>query len=240
MAPAPTKQGFDIVAFGAHPDDVEMTMAGTVALFVRAGRSVLIVSGTRGEASTHGDPETREREAREAARILGASAEFLDFPDTRVENTNEARLAIARVVRQHRPSLVFAPYHTNTGTHHDGRANRDHMEMGMIVRDGLKLARFRTLLPEMAPHTVRRLLYFMVPASRLPSLVVDVSPVEATLRSAIEAYASQMLIQRRDNTIGDVLESYRRGMGTLIGRSLGEGFLTDEPLQAGPEELFTL
>lgn len=240
MATTPTSSGYDVLAFGAHPDDIEMTMAGTIALIAKSGRSVLMISGTRGEASTHGTPQIREREAREAARILGAEAAFLDFPDTRVENTNETRLAIARLVRQHRPSLVFAPYHTNSGTHHDGRANRDHMAMGAIVRDGLKLARFRTLLPELGPHTVRRLLYFMVPLGQFPSLIVDVSSVETTLRAGIEAYASQMAIQRRENAIQDVLDTYRKSMGILIGKPLGEGFLTDEPLQAGPEELFTL
>lgn len=235
-----TSGRFDVIAFGAHPDDVEFTTAGTIARITGSGRTVLIVSLTRSEASTHGTVETREKEAAEAARILGARNLFLDFADTRVESTYDGRLAIARVVRAHRPSLVLAPYHTNVGTHHDGRANSDHTATGALVRDGLKLARLRRVLPEIEPHDVRRLLYYMVPNGRLPSVVVDVSDVEETVTRAVAAYRSQMAIQRRENSVAEILVSMRRAAGLLIGKKLGEGFLTDEPFEAGPEELFRI
>ncbi len=231
---------YDVLAVGAHPDDLEMSIAGTIARLTKAGRSVLMVSLTRSEASTHGTPESRVREAEEAARILGATPLLLDFPDTRVENSYDGRLVIARLVRAHRPSLVLAPYHTNPGTHHDGRANSDHMATGALVRDALKLARLARVLPDVPAHDVRRLLYYMSPAGRLPTIVVDVTAEEETLTRAIEAYTTQMAIQRRENSIGEILVVLRRSTGMLIGKRLGEGFLTDEPLEAGPEELFRL
>jgi bacillithiol biosynthesis deacetylase BshB1 len=237
---APAAGAFDVLAIGAHPDDLEMSMAGTIARLTGSGRSVLMVSLTRSEASTHGTPATRALEANEAARILGATALLLDFPDTRVENTHDGRLAIARLVRRHRPSLVFAPYHTNPGTHHDGRANNDHMACGGLVRDGLKLARLGRVLPGLPPHDVRRILYYMAPLGRLPTLVVDVTAEEKTLTRAIEAYSTQMAIRRRENSIFEILMVMRRWTGMLIGKRLGEGFLTDEALEAGPEELFRL
>jgi bacillithiol biosynthesis deacetylase BshB1 len=240
MSAPPTAERFDVLAFGAHPDDLEMSIAGTIARLTKAGRSVLMVSLTRGEASTHGDPETREKEAAEAARILGARHLLLDFPDTRVENTYEARLVLVRLVRRHRPSVVLAPYHTNPGTHRDGRANSDHMAAGAIARDALKLARFRRVLPEMEPHDVRRIFYYIPPAGQLPRFVVDVSDEEETLTRAIQAYDTQMAIRRQENPIFDLLIVMRRSYGVLIGKRLGEGFTTDEALEAAPEDLFRL
>jgi LmbE family N-acetylglucosaminyl deacetylase len=231
---------YDVLAFGAHPDDIEMSMAGTVARLVRSGRSVLMISLTPGDASTHGTIEDRAAEARAGAAVLGADVLLLDFHDTRVENTNDGRLALARLVRTHQPSLVFAPYHTNPGTHHDGRANRDHMATGELVRDALKLARFRSLLPELPPHDVRRALYYMVPNGVVPHLVVNVSDEEETITRSIQAHATQMSIRRRGEAIQEILVLYRRMAGVLIGARLGETFLTDEPLEAGPDELMRL
>lgn len=240
MSNATQTERYDVVAIGAHPDDLEMGMGGTIARLTASGKSVLMVSLTRGEGGTYGSIEERAAEAMEGARILGATALVLDFPDTRLENTNEGRLTVARLVRAHRPSIVFAPYHTNPGTHHDGRANRDHMEAGALVRDGLKLARFRRLIPEMPPHDVHRIFYYMVPQGRMPSFVVDVTAEEARLRLAIAAHRTQMAIERRGNSIQEILILYRRTAGMLIGKTLGETFLSDEALEAGPGHLFEI
>src|SRR5215510_4982822 len=168
MAETSATKRYDVLAFGAHPDDLEMSIAGTIARLTKSGRKVLMVSLTKGEASTYGTVETRAKEAAEAARILGADHLLLDFPDTRVENTPDARLELARLVRLHRPSLVFAPYHTSPGTHRDGRANTDHMAAGALARDALKVARFRRLLTDLEPWEVRRILYYIPPVGIVP------------------------------------------------------------------------
>lgn len=235
-----TSAPYDVLAFGAHPDDLEMSIGGTIARFTKSGRKVLMVSLTRGEASTYGTVETREKEAAEAARILGADHLLLDFPDTRVENTYERRLVVARLIRAHRPTLVLAPYHTNPGTHRDGRANTDHMATGALARDAIKLARFRRVLPDLPPHEVHRILYYIPPLGMVPALVVDVSDEEETLMRAIQAYATQMAIQRRANSILEVLVAIRRWNGVLIGKRLGEVFASDETLEATPEDLLRL
>jgi bacillithiol biosynthesis deacetylase BshB1 len=229
---------FDVVIFGPHPDDVEMSMAGTVILLVQAGKRVLNVSLTRGERGTYGTPETRRAEFAEANRILGSEGLMLDFPDTAVTNDHEGKLKIARVVRTYRPTVVFAPYHTNRFGHLDGSANVDHPATGAVVRDGLKLARFRTLLPELPPHEVSYLYFFMVPKDLMPTFVVDVTAVIGRAGEAIRAYTTQMSIQRRDNAIFELLETMRRYHGIRIGRSYGEAFYSDEALHLGPMELF--
>jgi N-acetylglucosamine malate deacetylase 1 len=229
---------FDVVVFGPHPDDAEMGMAGTVIRLVEAGRRVLNVSLTRGERGTYGTPESRAAEFEQANRVMGSSGLMLDFPDTAVANDYEGKLKIARVVRAHRPQVVFAPYHTNRFGHLDGTANVDHYTTGQVVRDGLKLARFRSLLPELPPHEVSFLYYFMVPKDMLPTLVVDVSAVMDRVAQAIRAYTTQMSIQRQENAIFELLETMRRYYGIRIGRRFGEAFLSDEVLPFGPSDFF--
>jgi bacillithiol biosynthesis deacetylase BshB1 len=237
-----TKRGpqgpFDVVVFGPHPDDVEMVIAGTVLRLTDAGKRVLNVSLTRGEMGTFGTPETRALEFAAACRILGCEGLLLDFPDTRVANDPEGRLKIARVVRRHRPAVVFAPYHTNRFGHLDGSANVDHPATGAVVRDGLKLARFRNVLPELPPHEVSHLYYYMVPKDLLPTIIVDVTPVIDRARAAIRAYATQMSIRKRENEIFELLDTIRRYHGLRIGRPFGEAFLSDESLPFGPLEFF--
>ena len=226
-----------ILCFGAHPDDVEMAMGGTVAALVAAGHTVHLVDLTRGELGTHGDAATRAAEAAEAARILGVDRRTLDHPDGGVRDTLEGRHQIVRILREVRPSLVFAPYPYSRAGSIDGRANVDHLATGLLVREATKLSRFRRLMPELAPHTIRRLFYYMLPDDVRPSYVVDVSAHEATLRAAIEAYASQMAISRGGRPILEVLMAVRQVQGLRIGAALGESLRCEDALGGAAESL---
>lgn len=229
---------YDAVVIGPHPDDVEMTMAGTVIRLVRAGYRVLNVSVTKGERGTYGTVETRRAEFAAANRIMGSEGRLLDFPDTAVSNDYAGKLQIASLIRETRPRVVFAPYHTNPFGHHDGSANVDHYTTGLLVRDGVKLARFVNLLPELPPHDVPYLYYYMVPKNLMPTMVVDVSDVIEDVWASIRAYETQMQIQRKANSILDLLEVFRRYNGMRIGVRYGEAFLSDEALAYGPHEFF--
>jgi bacillithiol biosynthesis deacetylase BshB1 len=224
--------------FGPHPDDVEMGMAGTIIRLVESGRRVLNVSLTRGEKGTFGTVETRAAEFQGANRVMGSEGIMLDFPDTAVTNDYEGKLKIARIVRTYRPKVVFGPYHTNRFGHHDGTANVDHIATGQVVRDGLKLARFRNLLPELPPHEVAHVYYFMVPKDLMPTIVVDVTPVIDRVGQAIQAYTTQMSIRRRDNGVFELLDTIRKYHGIKIGTKYGEAFYSDESLSFGPSEFF--
>jgi len=231
---------YDVVVFGAHPDDAEMGMGGTVAKLAGAGRSVLVVSLTRGEHGTYGSQTEREREAAAAARILGCETRLLDFPDTAVEYSHESRSRLMRLLRDLAPRLVFAPYHTNRFGHHDGAAHVDHLATGTLVRDAVKLARMRGLEPERPAHDVQRLFYYMVPRDRYPTFVVDVSGEMETLVRALQAYETQMRITRQGNAILDILQTYRRYYGVAAGSSHAEAFLSEEALRADADTLFRL
>jgi len=231
---------YDVVVFGAHPDDAEMGMGGTIAKLARSGHSLLIVSLTRGERGTFGDGATRAREAAAAAAILECETRILDFPDTRLENDLETRDVVMRLVREARPRLVFAPYHTSTLGHRDGAAHVDHRQTGTLVREALRIARLAGVEPQLPPHDVGRLLYYMVPRDRLPHVLVDVSDAMETLERALQAYATQMRIERQGNPILDVLRTFRRYYGIAAGCTYAEGFLAEEPLRADIGTLFTL
>jgi N-acetylglucosamine malate deacetylase 1 len=233
-----TQGAFDVIVFGPHPDDVEMGIAGTVILLAEAGKRVLNVSLTRGEAGTYGTPEVRSAEFAEANRIMGSEGLMLDFPDTGVANDPPGRLKIARIVRMHRPTVVFAPYHTNRFGHLDGTANVDHPATGAVVRDGLKMARFRSQLPELPPHEVPYLYYYMVPKDILPTMIVDVSSVIERVHAAIRAYATQMAIRKRENPVFELLDTVRCYHGVRIGKAFGEAFYSDESLAFGVREFF--
>jgi N-acetylglucosamine malate deacetylase 1 len=230
----------DAVAFGAHPDDVEMGMGGTIARLAHAGARVLLVSLTPGERGTHGDAASRAREAAAAAAILGCQHRILDFPDTRLEYGIEARERLMRLVREWQPRIVFAPYHTSRGTHHDGAAHVDHLTAGALVRDAVKLARLRGLEPELPAHDVQRLFYYMVPRHCTADFYVDVSAHMDVLRRALAAYATQMRIERQGNGIQEILEAFRRYYGVAAGCTFAEAFLCDEPLRADPDTLFRI
>lgn len=229
---------YDAICFCAHPDDCEMAMGGTLALLTRAKKRVLVVTLTRSDKSTFGDPENRSREFERAMEILGTDGRQLDFLDTRVVNDDASRQVLLPIIREHRPAIVFAPYHTNEAGHHDGRANIDHMETGRLVRDSVKLARLRAVRPDIPAHDVRRIFYYMVPHEVRPHFAVDVSEVEETFMAAIRAYGSQMAIRRSETPVEEILLLHRRHAGLQIGVRLAEAFLADQVPDVRVEELF--
>jgi bacillithiol biosynthesis deacetylase BshB1 len=230
----------DALCFGAHPDDVEMGMGGTVAALTAAGKRVGIVALTRGELGSFGDATTREAEARKAAEILGCKLILLDMPDGGVQDDLVSRHRLVGLLREMRPPVVFAPYgYSRTGPM-DGRSNVDHLACGRMVSAACKLARFRKLFPETEPHGVRRIYSYMVPVTLAPSVVVDVSAQRETLVAAIEAYASQMAIQRGAHGALDFLLLFRQELGIRSGVELAEAFHCEDPIGGDPELLLRL
>jgi len=219
----------DILVFGAHPDDAEFGMGASLVKFVRSGASVAVCVLSRGEAGTFGTPEQREAEMRAASDKLGGELEVLSFRDCQILDTYEARVRLAAVVRKFRPKLVFAPYHTNPGTHKDGSAHPDHMATGAIVRSALRYARFSGLkeLTE-EPWNASHLLYYMVPQSRSPTLLNDVSPFMEEWESIARCHESQIKI--RDGMILQILRGIRASAGIMMGVAYAEAFLNEEPL----------
>jgi N-acetylglucosamine malate deacetylase 1 len=219
----------DILVFGAHPDDAEFGMGASMVKFARAGSSIAVCVLTRGEAGTFGTAEQREEEMKAAARKLGGEIEILGFRDCQIFDSYEARVQLAQAVRKFRPRIIFAPYHTNHSSHKDGAAHPDHTATGTIVRSAARYARFSGLKDVQGePWNAEHLLYYMVPRSRTPTLLNDVSAYMEEWESIARCHTSQMSL--RDGKVLDGLRRFREAYGNMLGVAHAEGFVSEEPL----------
>src|SRR5271168_3054163 len=182
-----------LLAFGAHPDDIEFGCGGIVALESRAGRRVHFVVCSRGEAGSHGTPKQRTAEAKKAADLLGATIEFLELDgDAHLEIRAAHALKLAKAIRQVRPGVVLAP--SLVANQHP-----DHARLGQLVRDATRLARYGGLreLKGRAPHTIEQLFFYAVTPEAEPRdvtpVLIDISSPEiiSTWTAAMEAHVSQ-------------------------------------------------
>lgn len=185
-AEAHVSEPLDLLAIGPHPDDAEMTSGGWLAAARARGYRTGILHLSRGEMGTHGTPETREHEAREAARILGCSAiEFAGLADGHIRDDDESVRTVASWLRRLRPSVVIAPYFT---CHHP-----DHEAGALLVRRAVHCAALKGYATDQPPHHTRRLVHARYSRAFEPTFYVDISAVLETKKAAILAYRSQFV-----------------------------------------------
>ena len=183
-----------LLAFGAHPDDLEFGCGGIIASETRAGRNVHFVICSRGEAGTHGTPRLRTAEAKKAAKILGATIEFIELDgDAHLEIRAAHAIKLAEILRRVRPGIVLAPSVVEN-------QHPDHWRLGKLVRDAARLARYGGLkeLRRSPPHAIEQLFFYAVTPEAEPrdisSVLIDVSAPEiiSAWTAAMEAHASQV------------------------------------------------
>ncbi len=216
----------DVCCVGAHPDDVEIAMGGTVASFVAAGLRVGLLDLTDGEPTPYGNRETRMAEAAAAAETLGVAwRRTLSLPNRCLEDTMEARRMVAEVFRETRPRLIF--------THHPGDGHPDHVAAASLVM----AARFWSKLVKTdmagAPHLPARIYQYAAVHFRLPdppSFIVDVSPHLARKLAAVHCYASQFANNPKSRGFTAFIESSAAYFGGLARVDAGEPFFSCEPL----------
>ena len=219
----------EVLVFGAHPDDAEFGMGASIVKFVDEGARVSICVLTRGEAGSYGTPEEREQEMRRAASDAGAQLDILDLEDCRVFDTFEYRLALARIIRKRRPAVIFAPYHTNPHGHRDGAAHPDHLAAGVLARAAARYARFRGFrYLEGEPWNARAPIYYIVPRTFNPNLVVDVTRYMDRWEQLCRAHASQLGL--REGRILEHLRDLRRSWGMMAGVEYAEAFHSEDPI----------
>ncbi|AQG80157.1 bacillithiol biosynthesis deacetylase BshB1 [Spirosoma montaniterrae] len=235
----------DVLAIAAHPDDIEMTCAGTVLSLVNQGRTVAGVDLTRGELGTRGTPEIRLQEAAEGARLMQLAArENMGFRDGFFRNDEEHQMALIPIIRQYRPQIVL----TNAP---DDR-HPDHGRAAQLVVEACFYAGLRmieTVGKDGQPQEAHRPAYiyhFIQDRSLQPDFVVDVSPYWAGKLAAIKAYQSQFFNPNSTEPASYIsgepfmkfLEARTREHGHRIGVEFGEGFITKRML--GVKDLFQL
>lgn len=215
----------DAVCIGAHPDDVEIGMGGTVAGMTRAGLRVGIVDLTNGEPTPHGTPELRASEAAQAASTLGVERVTLDLPNRYLFDSVEARTAVAEVLRELRPKVVFAPYPED--------AHPDHIAASRIVTAARFYSKFTKTDMRGEPHHPARVYHYMAVHLRLvrePSFVIDISADLGTKLAALGCYRSQFVDNERNSGIIGEMERIAAWWGSRIGTGAGEPFFSAEPL----------
>lgn len=193
MKPTPTSRPEPLLAFGAHPDDLEFGCGGILAREARAGRPVHLVICSRGEAGTNGTPAERAEEAAKAAHLLGATLEFVELDgDAHLEVRAAHAIRLAGILRRLRPTLVLAPSL-------EQNQHPDHWRLGQIVRDASRLARYGGVagLKSQTPHAIGQLCFYAVSPDAEPAgqpVLIDVSAPEvvAAWTAAMEAHASQL------------------------------------------------
>jgi bacillithiol biosynthesis deacetylase BshB1 len=220
----------DVVAFGAHPDDVELGCGGTLAALSARGYRIGICDLTRGEAGTRGTPETRAAEALRAAEILGAAFRAtLDLGDGNLRTDRAAELEVIAVVRTARPRIVLAPWVT--------ARHPDHARASKLVAEAAWYAGLRSLdtgLPAWRPQQV---LYYASSPVASVSFLVDVTAVFETKIRAIEAFRSQFHDpgstepETYVSTAGfrDAIRARAKALGQMANVAYAEAFLAHVP-----------
>lgn len=238
----------DILAIAAHRDDVEQTCGGTLLKAAQRGQKTAILDLTRGEMGTRGTAEDRAREAAEAARILKVSWRgALDIPDTRVENTYENRLKVARVIRMLRPKVVILPYWEARHPDHAKAsplgyeacflAGLKKLDLSSVSADSLSItvsgAEERATASE--PYRPFKILYASLYASVRPSFVVDITEQFEPRLQSLLAYKSQYAQQSEGSSlfvpeaeIRTRMDTMARFYGLLAGVECAEPFVNKE------------
>ena len=222
----------DLVAFGPHPDDIEIGIGGTVAAHTSAGYAVGLCDLTRAELSSNGTPATRRLEADAAARVMGAAwRETLEWPDGGITTSPELIRSAVEFIRRHRPRTIAIPYWDDR--HPDHRAASDVLSVAAFT-SGLR--RYETAEALWRPDWV--CYYFINDAATTPSFVIDVSAHYQRKRQALACYASQFAL--RDDgavqtrltapTFSQLIESRDAQFGALAGVGFAEGVVVKEPL----------
>jgi bacillithiol biosynthesis deacetylase BshB1 len=245
-----TVQSLDILAIAAHRDDVEQTCGGTLLKAAQRGQRTGILDLTQGEMGTRGTAEDREREAADAAKILGVNwRQALDIPDGRVENTWENRLKVANVIRETRPRVIILPYWKGRHT--------DHYTASVLGYEACFLAGLAKLDPRkalgsqlsaisqtasdadasaaLAPHRPFKILYATLYYDVRPTFVVDIGEQFEGKFASILAYKSQFSDQEAGKDLFPAhdeirarVEAMARFYGMLGGVTHAEPFLQKE------------
>lgn len=223
----------DVLAVFSHPDDAELSVAGTLLKLKSLGYRTGVCDLTRGEMGTRGTPAIRAKEALEAARILHLDVRVnLEQPDGHVWLTEESRTAAVRVIRAHRPKVILT-------THWDD-PHPDHAATCRIVRDAARLATMARYDAEAGQPAVKMpaIAHSLFSRVVVPSFVVDISDFVEEKMNAIRAHASQFYSEQSkepttrisDKGFLPEIEGRMQYFGSLINAAAGEPFYVREAL----------
>ena len=210
----------DILAFGAHPDDVEFGCGGILAKASAEGQSIVIVDLTLGDKGTNGNPQLRKAEGEAAAQSIGAKRLYLDFNDCEVFDTYESRLKLVKVIREYKPRLILAPVWNGERNH------PDHIACGLMARYASRYARFAKILPEFPTHKPEGILHYLPHGGKEVDFLIDISPYVDAWKHMMGCHRSQMLtLPYSENALKNAAN-----YGAMINRPYAQGLLKGNPI----------
>ena len=226
----------DILAFGAHPDDVELSCAGTISKEIASGKKIGIVDLTRGELGTRGSADIRDQEANKAASLLGAVCrENLGFRDGFFINDEQHQIAVIEVIRKHKPRIVLCNAQTDR--------HIDHGRAAAILQDACFLSglqKIKTTLEgkSQEPWRPSQVYHYMQWNNDPCDFVVDISDYMDKKMEVILAYSSQFYNKKSNEPETPIstkqflssIENRAADLGRIIGVSYAEGFTTNRLL----------
>jgi bacillithiol biosynthesis deacetylase BshB1 len=222
----------DVLAIGAHPDDLELACGGTIAKLVQQGKKVVLCELTQGELGTRGTKEIRAKEAQQAGDILGAvTRRNLHIPDGNVEVNKKNMLKIITLIRELCPALLIIPYGVER--------HPDHVHTSELCREawyysGLEKIKTKLNGKVQERHRPHHYFEFMQWMEFEPTFIVDISDTFDLKMKSVRAHASQFFnpeskesetkLSRPDFL--EVIETRCRYFGSKIGVKYGEPFIS--------------
>lgn len=221
----------DLLAFGPHPDDLEIGMGATIAHHVARGLRVGLCDLTRGEMGSNGTPEERMREADAARAVLGADWRVnLGLPDRHLADVREQVLPVVELIRAARPSVIALP--------HWGDRHPDHTAACTLVTAAAFSSGLRRYEANGEAWRADWLVHYFINTPAEPSFVIDVSDFYEIKQRALACHASQFAPRGEAATatrltsplFAQLVESRDAQFGALAGVRWAEGFVVREPI----------
>ncbi|MFW0860756.1 MAG: bacillithiol biosynthesis deacetylase BshB1 [Dethiobacter sp.] len=221
----------DILAFGAHPDDVEIGFGGTLIKHAAKGYKCGIVDLTAGEMGSNGTPEIRRQEALRAAKIMGMQLrDCLGLPDARLKINEESKRAVIEVIRKYRPHVVVGPFHADR--------HPDHLRASQLVREAAHLSGLRKYPAEGEAYRPAVVAQYFLAVHGEPSFIVDISEDYEKKIDALCAHESQFGLRKEadwqtlvnDPAFIRMIISRDQFVGSLIQVLYGEGIYLEDKM----------
>jgi len=211
----------DILAFGAHPDDIELGCGGTIIKEINTGKSVGIIDLTRGELGTRGTPELRDKESASAARVMGVKIrENLGFKDGFFQNNEEHQLEVIKIIRKYKPKIVLC--NAKDDRHIDHPKGADLVSAACFL-SGLEKVKTNFNGKQQQSWRPSNVFHYIQWKNSNPDFIVDITGFENIKMDAIKCYSSQFYDPNSKET--ETLISKKNFLDTIYNRSLDLGRL---------------
>lgn len=205
----------DVLAFGAHPDDVELFCSGLLLKLKSQGYSIGIIDLTRAELSTRGNVELRQRETEQASKILGLDVrENAGLTDGDINVNAHSKQVVIEYIRKYKPRIVLAPYWEDR--------HPDHIYASRLVSASFFYSGLAKVKTEHEAYRPQSLIHYFHHKVEKPSFIVDISSEFETKMAAVQAYKSQFF--SKESTEEDTYISSPEFMESVINRAKYFGF----------------